>query len=139
MFATHYHELCGLEGKLGGVKNVHVAVHEQRGRIVFLYRLEPGPAGRSYGIQVGRLAGLPARALRRASRILERLEAQERAGQAQLDLFAPRQGSFEDQNTALAAQREELLDALLALDPDEVTPRQAHQWLRDWHDRLRER
>jgi DNA mismatch repair protein MutS len=139
MFATHYHELCGLEGQLGGVRNVHVAVHEQRGRIVFLYRLEPGPAGRSYGIQVGRLAGLPARALRRASRILERLEAQERAGQVQLDLFAPRKGSSEEESAAAAAEHDEVLDALLALEPDELSPRQAHQWLRDWCERLRGR
>src|SRR5690606_5980914 len=79
LFATHYHELCGLEARLAGVRNMHVAVHEHRGQIVFLHRVERGAAGRSYGIQVGRLAGLPARLLRRAQRILERLEAQERA------------------------------------------------------------
>ena len=91
MFATHYHELCGLEARLAKVRNVHVAVHEHRGQIVFLHRVESGPAGRSYGIQVGRLAGLPARLLRRAQRILDRLEAQERAApSSQLDLFAPR-------------------------------------------------
>jgi DNA mismatch repair protein MutS len=91
MFATHYHELCALETTLAGVRNVHVTVHEQRGRIVFLHQVEQGPAGRSYGIQVGRLAGLPARVLRRASRILGRLEADPHAaGAPQLDLFTPR-------------------------------------------------
>ena len=91
MFATHYHELCALETTLAGVRNVHVTVHEQRGRIVFLHQVEPGPAGRSYGIQVGRLAGLPARVLRRATRILGRLEADPHAaGAPQLDLFTPR-------------------------------------------------
>src|SRR5690606_16377988 len=51
LFATHYHELCGLEARLAGVHNVHVAVHEHRGQIVFLHRVESGAAGRSYGIQ----------------------------------------------------------------------------------------
>ncbi|MCA9638145.1 MAG: DNA mismatch repair protein MutS, partial [Myxococcales bacterium] len=90
LFATHYHELTGLPERLAGLKNVHVAVHEERGHIVFLHRLEDGPAERSYGIQVGRLAGLPAPVLRRAQRILARLEADDRVGKGpQLELFSP--------------------------------------------------
>jgi len=65
MFATHYHELCALASRLPGAANVHVSVHESKGGIVFLHRLEPGPAERSYGIAVGRLAGLPRRVLAR--------------------------------------------------------------------------
>jgi DNA mismatch repair protein MutS len=89
LFATHYHELCALETRLPGVANAHVAALEERGAITFLHKVMPGAAGKSYGIQVGRLAGLPVRVLRRASRILQRLEDQQQAGTgAQLDLFA---------------------------------------------------
>ncbi|PRP98111.1 DNA mismatch repair protein MutS [Enhygromyxa salina] len=145
MFATHYHELCGLEARLAGVRNVHVAVHEHRGEIVFLHRVEPGPAGRSYGIQVGRLAGLPARLLRRAQRILDRLEAQERAApSAQLDLFAPRapHESEPDRHGAAVASEPRSLAAADVLaeiedcDPDRLTPRDAHALLYRLCDRM---
>lgn len=152
MFATHYHELCALENTLAGVHNVHVTVHEQRGRIVFLHEVQPGPAGRSYGIQVGRLAGLPARVLRRAGRILERLEADPHAaGAPQLDLFTPRaepdlgSGSEADPHAGASSGRTsarldpvavEVLEALAALDPDELSPRQAHQRLAELVDRV---
>jgi hypothetical protein len=89
LFATHYHELCALEARLPGVANAHVTALEERGSITFLHKVMPGAAGKSYGIQVGRLAGLPTRVLRRATRILQRLEDQQQAGTgAQLDLFA---------------------------------------------------
>ncbi|MGB1700140.1 MAG: MutS-related protein, partial [Nannocystaceae bacterium] len=136
MFATHYHELCGLSSRLAGVKNAHVTVHEQRGRVVFLHRLEEGAAGRSYGIHVGKLAGLPRQVLRRAGKILTRLEQQERVGLSpQLDLFAS-QAPLEEDSTASAehlgpARAKEALDLLLALDPDELSPRQAHARLCD--------
>jgi DNA mismatch repair protein MutS len=144
MFATHYHELCGLEARLAGVRNVHVAVHEHRGQIVFLHRVESGAAGRSYGIQVGRLAGLPARLLRRAQRILDRLEAQERAApSSQLDLFAPR-GPAVDQIEAAASPGAGLSQAAADVlaeiedcDPDQLTPRDAHTLLYRLCDRLR--
>jgi DNA mismatch repair protein MutS len=137
MFATHYHELCGLAAKLAGVENMHVAVDEHRGRIVFLHRLAPGAAGRSYGIQVGRLAGLPRRVLRRAQRVLERLEAQESASDAQLDLFA--RPALETHASARSESLEEVLSLLDAADPDDMTPREAHALvcrLRDRLDRL---
>jgi DNA mismatch repair protein MutS len=137
MFATHYHELCALEGELSGVRNVHVGVHQRGDRIVFLYRMEPGPAGRSYGIHVGRLAGLPLRILRRAGRILARLEAKERITQAQLDLFAPRPGTADATDATDAGERDALAHALEELDVDELSPRKAHEWLRHWSERLR--
>jgi DNA mismatch repair protein MutS len=141
LFATHYHELCGLEARLAGVRNVHVAVHEQRGEIVFLHRVEPGPAGRSYGIQVGRLAGLPAGLLRRAQRILDRLEAQERAAPStQLDLFAPRNtdaAEVVEPVHRLAEPESSLLEELRECDPDRLSPREAHDLLYRWVARLR--
>lgn len=152
LFATHYHELCGLESKLAGVRNVHVAVHEQRGEIVFLHRVEPGPAGRSYGVQVGRLAGLPSGVLRRAQRILDRLEAQEQAAPStQLDLFAPRAELGDDESEprleahaiagtvgqSLTDTEAGLLDELRACDPDRLSPRDAHDLLYRWVARVR--
>ncbi|MCH9688057.1 MAG: DNA mismatch repair protein MutS [Deltaproteobacteria bacterium] len=140
MFATHYHELCALETSLAGVRNIHVTVHEQRGRIVFLHQLQPGPAGRSYGVQVGRLAGLPARVLRRAERILGRLEANPHAaGAPQLDLFSPRADAAGDPTVADAGTdpvAREVLDTLADLDLDDLTPRQAHEQLRRLVERL---
>jgi DNA mismatch repair protein MutS len=151
MFATHYHELCGLASRLAGVENMHVAVHESRGRIVFLHRLEPGAAGRSYGIQVGRLAGLPTRLLRRASRILARLEAQDAAGGGpQLTLFAPASADGHDLDDPDApahpadpersgTSSEEFakwIAELRSVDPDDLSPREAHELLREWRRRL---
>ncbi|HET6582808.1 MAG TPA: DNA mismatch repair protein MutS [Nannocystaceae bacterium] len=136
LFATHYHELTGLEGTLAGLANVHVTVHEDRGRIVFLHQLAGGPALRSYGIAVGRLAGLPARVLRRATRILERLEADPRAGaRSQLDLFAPTipSTSATTGDPSIAA---EIADELALLDPDALSPRQAHALVAAWAHRI---
>ncbi|MCR9161820.1 MAG: DNA mismatch repair protein MutS [Nannocystaceae bacterium] len=142
MFATHYHELCALENVLGGVANMHVMVHEQRGRIVFLHQIAPGAAGRSYGVQVGRLAGLPSRVLRRAGRILERLEADPRGGGSpQLSLFSPSSG--EESSLAAPAGPDpavanDVLEALADVDVDDLSPRAAHDLLRDLAAQLRE-
>ncbi|MCA9689396.1 MAG: DNA mismatch repair protein MutS, partial [Myxococcales bacterium] len=134
LFATHYHELCALGERLPGLRNVHVTVHEQRGHILFLHRLEDGPAQRSYGIQVGRLAGLPTPVLRRAQRILERLEATERASGPQLDLFSAPPPV--DSTAADASEAREILDDLAEICPDELSPMQAHALLRTLHERV---
>ena len=77
LFATHYHELTELEQLLGGVRNVHVSVQEAGSEIVFLRRVEPGSADKSYGIEVARLAGLPQEVILRAREILRRHEQSE--------------------------------------------------------------
>ena len=74
LFATHYHELTALEGVLPSLRNLNVTAHESADGVVFLHKVEPGPADRSYGIHVGRLAGLPAAVVRRAEVILANLE-----------------------------------------------------------------
>ncbi|MFZ6179302.1 DNA mismatch repair protein MutS [Nannocystis pusilla] len=137
LFATHYHELTQLQARLVGLRNAHVTVHEERGSIVFLHRVEPGPAERSYGIQVGRLAGLPASVLRRAQKLLTRLEQAQ--GEArpvpQLDLFTPPAPAPQPADSVpppLAA----ILADLRALHPDELSPRNAHEALRRLHERL---
>jgi DNA mismatch repair protein MutS len=155
MFATHYHELCGLEGVLAGLLNVHVTVHEDRGRILFLHQLERGAAGKSYGIQVGRLAGLPARVLRRASRILERLETDPHgAARPQLDLFSARPDAASDDphdaarlepegphhaeaTPAMSPAAARVMAELQRTDPDELSPRRAHELVRAWAEALR--
>ena len=75
LFATHYHELTQLADLLPGVRNYNVAVSEADGQVVFLHTVVPGGADRSYGIHVGRLAGLPGPVVQRASEILTQLEA----------------------------------------------------------------
>ena len=134
LFATHYHELTALSDKLAGLRNVHVAVHEDRGTIVFLHRVEAGPAEHSYGIQVGRLAGLPASVLRRAHKLLARLEASDRGVVPQLDLFnrAHDEAEADPQQLAHASVLADLRD----LHPDELSPRAAHEALRQLHERL---
>ncbi|TGD23783.1 DNA mismatch repair protein MutS [Companilactobacillus suantsaicola] len=74
MFSTHYHELTELESQLPGVKNVHVDASEENGDLVFLHKVLPGPADKSYGIHVAKLAGLPDEVLTSASKILSGLE-----------------------------------------------------------------
>jgi len=74
LFATHYHELTDLEGKVRGVKNLNIAVKEYKGDIIFLRKLLPGPADKSYGIEVARLAGIPRPVINRAKEILKMLE-----------------------------------------------------------------
>jgi DNA mismatch repair protein MutS len=99
LFATHYHELTELAGQLEGVRNLRVSVKEAGDRIIFLRKVEPGKADRSYGIEVARLAGLPLSVIERASEVLRRHERSERevtgelspapAEPVQIQLFEP--------------------------------------------------
>src|SRR6185312_5059203 len=106
LFATHFHELTRLAGRLGGVRNFHVAVREWNDEIVFLHKVQAGGTDRSYGIQVARLAGLPPPVIARAKALLARFED---AGQAttdatdavQLGLFAPAADPLRDELAAL--------------------------------------
>ena len=86
--------------------------------IVFLHQIEPGPASRSYGVQVARLAGMPATLIRQARATLEALEAKADAGQAQVDLFAPPPAAAAPETSAVE-------QALAAIDPDKLSPREA--------------
>ncbi len=156
LFATHYFELTRLATQLAGVVNLHLAAVEYRGGIVFLHEVRDGPASRSYGLQVARLAGLPAPLLRRAGATLERLERQSAASQPQRDLFDdphPSSGSdsSDDEPAASGSDPAEaapaaasaavlaataIADDLAAVDIDDLTPRQAHELLRTWRQRL---
>ena len=121
LFATHYFELTELANDFATCVNQHVSVVEHGDRVVFLHEVKAGPASRSYGIDVAKLAGMPAEVIRDARRELERLE-KERTHQApQADLFAS-----EPVSTAVAPAPSPFIEALAAIDVDDLSPRDAH-------------
>ena len=128
LFATHYHELTALSANLPRLFNATVRVKEWQGDVVFLHEVLPGSADRSYGIQVAKLAGLPAAVVARAKSVLAKLEAQDRGTTARaladdLPLFAvPSRAAPEPQPPSAADQ---LVESLSALHPDEMSPREA--------------
>jgi DNA mismatch repair protein MutS len=122
LFATHYHELTELEQLLPGVKNVHVSVREAGSEIVFLRRVEPGSADKSYGIEVARLAGLPNDVIVRAREILRRHEESEEKLTEQL---SPGAAPPAPQQTSFTAIDESVLEALRGADLNRLTPIEA--------------
>ncbi len=126
LFATHYHELTALAGKLEGVENATVAVKEWEGEVIFLHEVHKGAADRSYGVQVAQLAGLPASVVERARVVLDQLEKTEREGGKQkaliddLPLF-----SAAPPPPPPAPKASPLTDILDEILPDELTPREA--------------
>ncbi|HEX5424252.1 MAG TPA: DNA mismatch repair protein MutS [Candidatus Acidoferrales bacterium] len=121
LFATHYHELTELEQLLPGVKNVHVSVHEAGSEIVFLRRVEPGSADKSYGIEVARLAGLPNDVIVRAREILRRHERSEDKLTAEL---SPGSAPL-PQQTSFTAIDESVVEAVRTADLNQMTPLEA--------------
>ncbi|AUX22327.1 DNA mismatch repair protein MutS [Sorangium cellulosum] len=129
LFATHYHELTELSSRAPGIANYSVAAREHGDDVIFLHKLEPGPASRSYGVAVARLAGVPEGVLARARAILATLESgaalpggkhaslrgRTRAGAAQLDLFVPAQAASPPEHAAV-------LETLRAVDVDRLAP-----------------
>lgn len=140
LFATHYHELVDLARVLPGVRNVQLAVSEQNGDIIFLHRVIEGSANKSYGIEVGRLAGLPPAVVTRAREILANLEANELdvLGKPKLARHLPaRRGKAQrDQPTLFEAANEAVLEELRALDIGALTPETALLVLRRLQERL---
>jgi DNA mismatch repair protein MutS len=129
LFATHFHELTALSAKLPRLFNATVRVKEWQGDVVFLHEVAPGAADRSYGIQVAKLAGLPPAVVERAQVVLAQLEAEDRTSPARrliddLPLFAAAAQSRPARSAPDTAV-EELLAALAALHPDDVSPREA--------------
>jgi DNA mismatch repair protein MutS len=143
LFATHYHELCALAGTHARVRNVSVAAREWKGDVVFLRKLAPGGASRSFGVEVAKLAGLPPAVVDRARAILRTLESDAGAparGDAphlvmpasadpapQLGLFDAAGGAAPPEAGTGAAA--EVLAALRGLDVDDLSPRAAHDLL----------
>ena len=131
LFATHYFELTRLPEQHSAAVNMHLSALEEGQDIVFLHHIEPGPAEKSYGIAVAKLAGLPAPALKAAQKHLEQLEAQAAAHRPQMDMFnLPEEAAPEDSPAEPAPPAAHpLLQELAALHPDELTPRQALELL----------
>nr|WP_311475754.1 DNA mismatch repair protein MutS [uncultured Neisseria sp.] len=131
LFATHYFELTKLPEAHATAVNMHLSALEQGQDIVFLHHIEPGPASKSYGIAVAKLAGLPNRALKAAQKHLDELEAQAAANRPQLDIFSAmpsenRVGEEEQEIEPVChAQTDELAEALAQIQPDNLTPREA--------------
>src|SRR6266568_4062977 len=123
LFATHYHELTDLEELLESVKNYHVSVKESAGNIVFLRKVSPGAADKSYGIEVAKLAGLPAEVIARAREVLHEQESAEHTATTQLAPNAEKSGPV--QLTIFTPVSNTVLDRLRAADLDSLTPREA--------------
>src|SRR5213076_2528357 len=124
--ATHFHELTALSAKLARLHNATVRVKEWHGDVVFLHEVVAGAADRSYGIQVAKLAGLPGAVIERAKLVLAQLEAVDRASPTRtliddLPLFAASPRSA----PAKTSEQDALSEALAALNPDEMSPREA--------------
>ena len=120
LFATHYFELTQFPTRHERAINLHVGAVESGRDIVFLHQIEPGPASRSYGVQVARLAGMPASLIRQARMTLEALEVKAQAGQPQADLFALPPPTQQPEVEPSAVET-----ALAAIDPDKLSPREA--------------
>lgn len=133
LFATHYHELTMLAEKLKRVRNLRVGIKEGPGGIVFLHTIEPGAASKSYGIEVAKLAGLPAAVIERARHVLRQHEKQERESvqvettpePMQLTIFTP------------LSQR--IVDRIAAVDVNSLTPLQALNLLEELQQELKEK
>ena len=123
LFATHYHELTELADRLTGVRNLHVSVKESGDQILFLRKVEPGAADRSYGIEVARLAALPLSVIDRAKQILAQHETFTPKAPVQIQLFEP--------------VNHELADRIRTLDIDQLRPVDALQLLSDLQKELR--
>jgi DNA mismatch repair protein MutS len=128
IFATHYHELTQLADRFARIVNFNVAVHESGDDVIFLHRLRPGGADRSYGIHVGRLAGLPDEVLLRAGAVLRSLEAGHRVSAAPLPA---------DQLALFTPAEDPVLADLRAVDVDGLTPRDALTRLAELQRRAR--
>jgi DNA mismatch repair protein MutS len=141
LFATHYHELTELSLTLDGIRNLNVAVKEWGDEIIFLRRIETGPADKSYGIQVARLAGLPEETVRRSKEILSNLETAELN-----ELGAPKLAYTSDEKTAekkqagqldlFATQADPVMKELLGLDVMGMTPIEALNKLSEMKNKL---
>lgn len=139
LFATHYHEMTALSGKLSGVENATVTVKEWEGEVIFLHEVRKGAADRSYGVQVARLAGLPPSVIDRAKVVLEALEKGERDGGSQkaliddLPLFRAAPSQPPRPTAGASAVETRLRD----IHPDELTPIEALRLIYDLKQALK--
>ncbi|MGZ9058514.1 MAG: DNA mismatch repair protein MutS, partial [Burkholderiaceae bacterium] len=127
LFATHYFELTQLAEQHPEIANVHVAAAEADGKVVFLHAVREGPANQSYGLAVAQLAGVSGAVVRRARSLLAQLEERALGTRPQLDLFAP----IPEKSSQIANAGDRLRERLLALDLNNMSPRDAHLLLEE--------
>ena len=132
LFATHYFELTRLAARIDTVFNQHLAAAQSTQGIVFLHEVRDGPANQSYGLEVAKLAGLPASVIKQARNLLQQLEQRSRADQSsdQFDLFDSADETFITATDPIAAQLDDqnataLIEQLQAINPDDLSPKQA--------------
>lgn len=131
LFSTHYHELTSLELTYPSIQNLHVEVHEENDTVTFMYRVIPGKADKSYGINVARLAKLPESILNRAKQILAGLEAQQ-----ELDLDAAASFQYPTVNYEYEKQ---LCDQINEVDVDALSAREALDYLYELKEKIKKR
>ncbi len=149
VFATHYHQLTQLESILPGVRNYSIAVKEERGTITFLRTVVPGATDKSYGVHVARLAGVPEAVTRRADEILKEIEKEavieplskgsrlkKASRYTQLIFF---EGPGEGEKILAPSKLDPILEEIMGLDLDSLTPREALNRLAEYQKRHRER
>lgn len=138
IFSTHYHELTELDKSIDEVKNIHVGAQEYEGNLIFLHKVLDGPADKSYGIHVAKLAGLPESVLEESQEILVELESNAKnlreSGAVQLDLFAEREVELVQEKVPDNIQS--IMDDLRSLNINQMTPIEAMQKLYEWHQEL---
>ena len=135
LFATHYHELTALEGQIAGVKNYNIAAKKRGGDVIFLRKIVPGGADRSYGVEVAKLAGVPDRVIRRAREILKELESGG-APVGAADLGGPLED--DEQVSLMDLGGETVLKKLRMTDVNILTPIQALNLLAELKQDLNE-
>lgn len=155
LFATHYHELTALEGKIPGVFNMNIAIKEWNNDIVFLRRLIPGPADKSYGIEVARLAGVPHHVVQRAKDLLKLLEENkekaekrvervllpglsrtENAESGKMPVFEPSENKSLEKEIAKALKEHPVLKELAQININALTPLDCMRLLSEWKEKL---
>lgn len=134
LFATHYHELTELESQFDGIRNLHVSVKEAGDQILFLRKVEPGSANRSYGIEVARLAALPVSVIDRAQQILA---LHERSEHAVTEELAPRPSSGPMQIQLFEPVNYQIADRIRSVNVDELRPIEALKLIADLQQELR--
>jgi len=138
LFATHYNELTELALMHDGVKNYNISVREWGDEIIFLRKIEEGPADKSYGIQVARLAGIPDSIISRAKEVLHNLEKEE-LNEAGAPKFASQKSGKgkKEQLDLFSASGSSVIDAILALDTEKIGTEEAREILRELKNRIR--
>jgi DNA mismatch repair protein MutS len=145
LFATHYHELTQLEGIIPGIRNYNIAVKEWQGEIIFLRKMVPGPADRSYGIEVAKLAGVPQNVTQRAKDILVTLERKSehlkidhnKSSQRRQTLLPEllKKEAQSNKDTLPSQKRHPLLKELQHIDTNTLTPLEALNTLNQWKEK----